>query len=403
MNRFISVSDQAGAIIQDKLEIGRERLRISFCGGPGDVVGTYEHWKAGEADPRVPSVTYSSQLYELATGLNVSLQMISPFAAPSEVLHDIRFDQVLRPKWKGRLGYRGSQLVYLRKVCTSVEDFDPHVVIIGTDFPQSGWKWLKNRRKVILTAHNTFWPMGSSPSGLKGTLKLRFLEHQSKYLDGAVCTSHECRRQIERISDGRIPCFTEHPQIVERHEVQARTQARRLLYLGRIEGSKGVFMLLEAFGRLKPDFPELDLSFAGAGSQDDQLRTAIRDSGLRDVRFLGSLKSAEVHDAISQTDLLVCPTTSGFNEGLALVGFEAAAHGIPTVLSSVVPAMDSLAEGCIAFQADHVDSLTRTLHKVIAEDEVYARLLSGTAPVRARLYERELSWGSQLAKLLQEL
>ena len=40
-------------------------LRIVYAAGPGDVVGTYRHWKEGRDDPSQVAITYSGQFYDL--------------------------------------------------------------------------------------------------------------------------------------------------------------------------------------------------------------------------------------------------------------------------------------------------------------------------------------------------
>lgn len=403
MRELVSLDVHAEKKIRKNLEIDNGPLRISFCGGPGDVVGTYHYWKNGLPDPRVPSITYSSQLFELSTRLNASLQVISPFKEPSKIDHDIRFDQVIKNPFNGRVEYFKMQRKYVNSVLNKVNDFDPHVMIISTDFPHVGWKKLKLDRKLVLTAHNTFWPMGLELSGLKGRIKKSLLRQRIKHLDGAVCTSHECARQIEMVSHGHVESYVEHPQIASTFEVQNRKSAQNLLYLGRIEESKGIYILLEAYRSIKPNFPELSLSFAGSGSESEKLHYSISQAGTADVQFVGSLDSNGVHEAIARSDLLVCPTTSGFNEGLALVGFEAAAHGIPSILSSVVPARDLLEDCAIIFQADSIADLSIKLENLITDSELYCKLAMNTSRVRMNLYNAESSWGSQLANVLQNI
>lgn len=400
---IIKVPEGAAEDIKRNLGIKEGPLRISFVGDPGDIVGTYKYWREGKADPRVPSVTYSAQFYELARRIGASVQMVSGFARPAETGPGVQFVQVVRPSWTGRMSYYRSQIKFARDVIAKVESFDPHVVIASTDFPQSGWKRLKRGRRLVLTAHNTFWPMGRKPAGLKSTLRMKLLEHRSRALDGAVCTSPECANQVGIVTQGRIRGRAEHPQIVARYKVEERHCVRKLLYLGRIERFKGVFMLLDVFTALKPQFPDLDLTFAGSGNCDDELRAAVKASGLADLRFLGKLDSAGVHREIAGTDLIICPTMSAFNEGLALVGLEGAAHGIPTLLSSIVPAVDVLGPACRSFRVDDAADLKRALTELITDKEAYATLLKNLEQVRPRLYDPALSWGSQLARVLLEL
>lgn len=402
---IVEVADGAGDRLAETFGAAPGGLRLSFVSGPGDVVGSYRHWRQGRMDPGVPSVAYSPQFYELVTKLGASAQVVTVFAPPEETGEAPRmtFTQVTRAPWSGRLDYFRSQAAYARDVCAQVAAYDPHVVIASTNFPSSGWARLKRGRRLVLSAHNTFWPMGRPPAGLKAQLKLGLLKARARAVDGAVCTSPECARQIAAVTGGRVQGLVEHTQIVRAYPQQARSRVRRMLYLGRIETDKGVFLLLDVFVALKQRFPDLSLTFAGAGSADAALRRAIAAVDVPDIHFPGRLDAAGVHDAIAGTDLVVCPTTSGFDEGLALVGLEAAAHGIPSVVSTVVPALDVLGAGCRTFRADDAGDLERVLAELISDPAAYARVLDGIRDLRPRLYDPALSWGTQLGRLLAAL
>ena len=162
-------------------------------------------------------------------------------------------------------------------------------------------------------------------------------------------------------------------------------------------------MLLEVFEKLAIQHPELTLHIAGSGGADDALKAKLAASAnAKQIEFLGRIGSDAVHSTIAAADLLVCPTMSDFNEGLAVVGFEAAAHGIPTVLSSVVPAVELLGEGCAVYQADNATALEATIAGLIENPETYQKLCGATALVREKMYDRSLSWGSGLFRTLME-
>src|SRR5687767_10128194 len=52
-------------------------LRILYAAGPGDVLGTYRHWKAGRDDPSQVAVTYSGQFYDLCREIGAEGYVIS--------------------------------------------------------------------------------------------------------------------------------------------------------------------------------------------------------------------------------------------------------------------------------------------------------------------------------------
>ena len=69
------------------------------------------------------------------------------------------------------------------------------------------------------------------------------------------------------------------------------------------------------------------------------------------------------------------PNPNIFKEGLAVVCFEAALHGEPSVLSNVVIAQDLLEGACHIFDAERC-SEPDTRHQKLLIDEDYYKALS---------------------------
>ncbi|MFC3060290.1 glycosyltransferase family 4 protein [Paenirhodobacter populi] len=381
-------------------------LKVSYLPGPGDVLGTYRHWQTGVQDPRVPVISYSAMFYELMYRLGAQVEIISPVVhttASGETEPWLRFVHVARQRGQGRISYHRNENAYIDAMCRELDRFQPHVVLASSDMLPRGWPRVRADRKLILTAHNSFWPMGRKPTGLKARARLALLERHARALDAAVCTSEECMRQIREVTGGRITGLVQCPQLLNHYPTEERQKARNLLYLGRIEANKGIFMLLDVFSSLKPKFPDLTLTFAGTGSADAELQRRIDQNPLPDIRFPGKLDAEGVHRQIAQSDLIICPTTTAFNEGLAMVGVEAAAHGLPTLLSTVVPVADILGKGCVAFEADDVSALHRALENLLSDNRAYQDLLLNARAVCDRFYNRSQSWGSQLGQILMSL
>src|SRR5436305_14053187 len=71
-------------------------LRILYVAGPGDVAGTYAHWKAGRDDPSEVAVTYSGQFFDVCRELGAPGYVIASSAKPADV-RDGQFRIVHRP------------------------------------------------------------------------------------------------------------------------------------------------------------------------------------------------------------------------------------------------------------------------------------------------------------------
>lgn len=408
INSVVVASDDAGRDLRRRLGMKTsDVLRVTFIPGPGDVFGTFEHWRAGRHDPRVPVVTYSMMFYELMSRLDADCQIISiqPVGQLARTPRDrFRFDQVTPLPSSDRWSWLRSQYKHAQDLVSLVGSFDPHIVVTSTHNPPSSWRKLAQKRKLVLTAHNSFWPMCQPPTGVKGRLRKAFLASQATALDGAICISHECARQVADVTRGRIKGQVACPQIVAHHPVEQRDRVRNLLFLGRIEDSKGIFLLFDVFERIAHRYPDISLVIAGSGGAEHALKSRLAASAHTDrITFLGRVDSAGVHSAISASDLLVCPTMTSFNEGLAVVGFEAATHGIPSVLSSVVPAAELLGDSCVVYEADSAPALEQALSSLIEDPQAYRNLCAATAAVRDKIYDRSLSWGSGLFRAIMSL
>ncbi len=114
---------------------------------------------------------------------------------------------------------------------------------------------------------------------------------------------------------------------------RVRPQAKRLLFVGRLEESKGVFELIAIFQPLAQQDPLLELRLVGDGPLGPEMRKRIARAGLESrVSFAGALSPQQVWTEMAQSDLLVLPMLHG-NFPLTLLESEAA--GLPVVSSDL--------------------------------------------------------------------
>lgn len=384
--------------------LGRETgdLRIAFVAGPGDVGGTFARWLAGEHDARTPVIAYSTMLFALVERVGARTLIISETPAPpGDAL--IRFVRTPRRRDRSGVAHHLDELAFAISVAKQVRAFRPHVVLVGTDAPPYLYFLLPRRARIVLTAHNTFWPLDRKP---KRDLRTRLVARALRRVDGAVCTSSGVAAQVAGLRKTARASAVEIPQILRSRvpTLRARTHVRNLAFIGRIEIEKGVMDAVTAFEAIAGTHPELRLHLAGVGSQTSALAERVaRSPRAARITFHRLLNAAAVHELLEATDLLVCPTRSSFNEGLALVAVEAAAHGIPSVVSSVVPAKILLEGACLEYPADDVDALQAALARVLDDPELYGALHAAAVRSRTRFFDRSVSWGSQLYRVLAEI
>jgi hypothetical protein len=121
----------------------------------------------------------------------------------------------------------------------------------------------------------------------------------------------------------------------------------QLVFIGRIEPPKGIHVLVQAFGELKREFPELKLSIFG-----DELRwphfVAQKHELMKSLPglvFHGKVPQSELSKHLRTAGLLVFPSISFETAGLAVV--EAQASGCPVVAFGVGGVPEYLADGTL--------------------------------------------------------
>ncbi|KPQ07652.1 MAG: Glycosyltransferase [Rhodobacteraceae bacterium HLUCCA12] len=421
-----------------------ETPRLVFHAGPGDAAGSFDHWLAGRHDPRIPIMAYSTQFYALVDQLGAEAHVITERHDPPQGHHPrIRFTPIPRDRTRHGLGWHAAQNRYAWQVVWHIRKLKPHAVVMGIDLPAWAFAALPRKTALILTIHNTFWPMGHGRGGIKTRIRQGLAGLGLRRFTAAICTSPECARQLSILTGRQSGLFVQMPQIPHEHLPKRRQplhlrqllnrwrlradtdvqnnlfvempqiplahlpahhqpmEARNLLFLGRIEADKGVFDLLEAFSNLAARHDDINLTIAGTGTALDALREAAAASPYAArIDIPGRLDADGVAQALQNADLLVCPTRSEFNEGLALVIVESAAAGVPSVASSVVPAHEHVPDGCAVYPADDTQALEDTLARLIEDPDAFGALVAGTAPIRTQVLDRNASWGSQLARAL---
>jgi glycosyltransferase involved in cell wall biosynthesis len=160
-----------------------------------------------------------------------------------------------------------------------------------------------------------------------------------------VCISQFARSQAMLWSDRRhwprlhvVHCGVE----LDRYggdEPRAPRAGLELLFVGRLVGVKGLFVLLEALARLGRG--DLRLALIGDGPDRGALEAEAGRLGI-EARFLGYRSQSEVADALRGADALVLPS---FAEGVPVVLMEAGASGLPVVATRVAGVEELVRDG----------------------------------------------------------
>lgn len=393
---------------------GHKDLRIAYIMGPGDVYGTYKYWKEGFLDPRLPVIAYSYMFYDLCDRLDARALLLQRAGGLEERTEDgaFTFVPVEFGRFGGRLSYFARYFGYTVRCAIEILKFRPQYLLVGGSFatpffPLMCLFGIKN----ILSIHNTYWPRGTkqfSRSQRFYNAVKRISLRRSIY--STVCTSLECANQFRELTNRIIPSFVEFPQYPEEFVFESpappgvrgiESSEKKLVFLGRIEESKGIFDLLEAAEILRDEgVTGIKWLLAGHGNKSEQLAAEIdtRFSN-NEVEYLGLLDGNQIHELLCDTYCVICPTQF-WNEGLALVCVEAMIHELPTVMSSTVPAADLLGDAAIIFPATSAADLAQQVKRLLNDQEYYKRACEAASINRNGVLDRSQSWGSQLFRAL---
>ena len=147
-----------------------------------------------------------------------------------------------------------------------------------------------------------------------------------------------------------------------------------ILFLARIERTKGVFIAVDSFWILKKKYKNLTLAIAGNGNDLVDLEHYVKEKNIPDVCFCGRLDGKAITDAYKNADLFLFPTYYG--EGMPTVVLEAMAFGLPVFTRNVGGLPDFFENGKMGFITDSLDPVdfANAMEKYIEDTQLTKRV-----------------------------
>lgn len=108
-----------------------------------------------------------------------------------------------------------------------------------------------------------------------------------------------------------------------------KSKDKTILYVGRLEGRKGLKHLLRAYQDLATRQKDVQLVIAGKGADEDKLKDYVKAHKLKKVKFLGYVDDAAKINLMHTADLFCAPAHRGESFGIVLL--EAMAARCPIV------------------------------------------------------------------------
>jgi glycosyltransferase involved in cell wall biosynthesis len=173
-----------------------------------------------------------------------------------------------------------------------------------------------------------------------------------------------------------------------------------VLWCGTLEPRKNLPRLLEAFARLAPEQPDLDLVLVGPtgwGGAAERVQDALARLPQGRVHVAGRLSEPDLHAAYAGARAFAFPSTW---EGFGMPVLEAMAHGVPVVTSAGTSMEELVGEGGLVADPADPDAIAAALldavgqrHAVLADGAraaVAGRTWAAAAAATRTVYEEAL-------------
>ncbi|MEN6486286.1 MAG: glycosyltransferase [Syntrophobacteraceae bacterium] len=155
--------------------------------------------------------------------------------------------------------------------------------------------------------------------------------------------------------------------------------ALRLGFVGRIQESKGLHVLVRAVRSLESTVP-VELKIHGNDGEHPEYVRALRRTADGDPRigFCGPFENGMIGEVLRDVDVLVCPSV--WYENTPLVIREAQAAGCPVIASNLPGMAEAIEPGVdgMLFDPGNSGDLAAVLRRLEADRPLVSRLSSGT-------------------------
>lgn len=171
---------------------------------------------------------------------------------------------------------------------------------------------------------------------------------------------------LQRFEQGDSKWLRKHYNIPENNRI--------LLFVGRLTKEKNLDFLIDAFARIKTEYPQTTLVITAQGPLEDELKRQAVNLGLsldRDVIFTGALPFETLVNVYFSSDLFVF---SSVTETQGLVLIEAMAAGLPVVAvkaNGVNDMVDNDVNGRLT--ACDVDDFAAAVGEILGDQGLYER------------------------------
>lgn len=393
-----------------------KQLKIVYSSAPVDATSVYMHWVVGQDDPSHFAITYAQHFYELAKKFNAKSWLISSRDKKGFIQdNDFRIEfRSLKYQSRSSIVYFAGQIWSGLRLIFSTILFKANILIVTED--RTFWFLLGILPlfgiKVIPTIHCTLWPKYKRPSTVQGIIQ-KLNSWFFRYGCVEICVvSEDIKDQIVKITNGRsrpirtfIPAYRrEFLDDIKSRSHNPESETFQVLFAGRVESSKGVYLLLEVAKRLISIKPNCVFNICGTGSQVEGLKAAALEAGIAKQFVLhGHCDRDKLREMYEMSHVIVVPTTKDFVEGFNKVVAEGVIMGKPIVTSPVCPALSIVRDAAVEVAPDNVDDYFNAIFKLATDRSFYQQKQRNAIALREQFFTYSNSWEAHVEDVVRKI
>jgi glycogen synthase len=373
------------------------------------VLRTYEYWRRGSDDEFEVAATYSGQFFDVCRRHGHQGYLVSCHKDRAYFEDDrFRIEHLPHPSnCRGPLYHLGQLWWGMQFVARAVR-YRAHVAVVSMG---TYWFVFALLRlfgiRVIPTLHCVLWTKHRRPGRL-----WRLIHWADRFMFTRACTailtlSDDITEQVTQLAGSkRRPMlgFLPHYRRDRFADLAAPSWKRRplrVLFVGRITESKGVFELLEIARSLAA---RVDLQFdvCGDGPALTRLREQVEAAGLgRAFHCHGHQDKTQMRSMYEACHVVIVPTTTSFIEGFNKVVAEAILAGRPVITSSVCPALGYVRDAVVEVPPDDVAAYEAAIVRLATDEALYEHKVGACRLVQAQFFDPEKNWGAAFTRALK--
>jgi len=172
---------------------------------------------------------------------------------------------------------------------------------------------------------------------------------------------------------------------------------KNILFLSRIERTKGIYEAADTYAILKKRFADMTLTFVGDGSELVALKQYVAEKRIKDVRFTGALSGEALRLEYKNANFFFF---ASYGEGMPTVVLEAMAFGLPVLTRYVGGLCDFFEDRKMGRITDSKSPLD---YAKLMIPYIENRELTKQISIYNHIYACEHFMASSIAKQLEEI